>query len=493
MPCPFLAGLKMGHRTGSSPPIGSLRFEAPEDPINNRSAGVQDGSYGKICPQAYTPWQNSHLITAPPGEAESEDCLFLDVVVSKATWDNRCAGKNVPVMVWIHGGGYQIGAKWGTPMTNPIGLLDRSFEDAEGALWIGLNYRLGAFGFLQGDKFSTSGGQTNAGFFDQRKAFDWVQKYIEIFGGDPDRVTAIGESAGGGSILHHITAYGGAKDPIPIQRAIIQSPAFVQRPYKSQGDDSYNILLDAADVSNLTELKELSTYDLQVANKLSQNADIYGNFQFGPGPDGDYVPDLPGTLVAQGRFNKNIPILTAHNTYEANRYTDPAATNDTAFFTYIKLYFPEINQFQLLELAVLYPAIYTGLMPYTTPFERLRLAISEFTFTCNAQFTATALGPALLRKSYSYLFSAGTGFHTVDVPYTYYTSDTSAVASTSLAEMLQGYLTSFAQDGDPNKASLPSFPVYGLASTQRNLNITDTGNIRDPSATARCAFWQTFK
>jgi carboxylesterase type B len=337
-----------------------------------------------------------------------------------------------------------------------------------------------------------------------------VQKYIELFGGDPDQVTAIGESAGGGSIMHHLTAYGGARDPAPISKAIIQSPAFVQRPYKSQGDDSYKILLAAAAVSNLAGLKALSTFDLQVANKLSQKADIYGNFQFGnillsatsrdsrltrtigPGLDGDYVPDLPGTLVSQGKFNK-IPVLTAHNTFEANRYTDPAATNSSAFETYMKLYFPEISRVQLLELSALYPAIYTGLYPYSTPFERLRLALSELTFTCNAYFMATALGPALLRKSFSYLFSVGTGYHTIDVPYTYYTSDTSAVANTTLAKMLQGYLTSFAQNGDPNKAGLPAFPVYGLTSTQRNLNLTDTGVIKDPSATLRCAFWQTFK
>lgn len=126
----------------AAPPIGELRFQAPEDPINNRSAGVQDGKYGKICPQAYTPWQNSALVTAPPGELESEDCLFLDVVVSKDVWDRRCSVSK-PVIVWIHGGGYQIGAKFGTPDSNPLGLLDRSLvDDGEGAIWIGLNYRV---------------------------------------------------------------------------------------------------------------------------------------------------------------------------------------------------------------------------------------------------------------------------------------------------------------------------------------------------------------
>lgn len=126
----------------AAPPVDSLRFQLPQDPVNNRSAGVQDGTYGKICPQSYTPWQNTKLVTAPPGELESEDCLFLDVVVPDQIWNHRCNSSR-PVMVWIHGGGFQIGAKWGGPMTNPLGLQDRSFdEDGEGAIWVGLNYRV---------------------------------------------------------------------------------------------------------------------------------------------------------------------------------------------------------------------------------------------------------------------------------------------------------------------------------------------------------------
>lgn len=130
----------------AAPPVDALRFQLPEDPINNRSAGVQDGTYGKICPQAYTPWQSSALVTAPPGEAESEDCLFLDVVVPETAWTQRCNASR-PVVVWIHGGGFQIGAKWGTPLTNPLGLLDRSFdEDQDGVIWIGLQYRVSQTG-----------------------------------------------------------------------------------------------------------------------------------------------------------------------------------------------------------------------------------------------------------------------------------------------------------------------------------------------------------
>lgn len=126
----------------AAPPLDSLRFQLPEDPVYNRSVGVQDGSYGKTCPQAYAPWQNSSWVTSPPGEDESEDCLFLDVVVPEEVWAQR-SNRTRPVIVWIHGGGYQIGAKWGTPTSNPLGLLDRSFDEGgEGAIWIGIQYRV---------------------------------------------------------------------------------------------------------------------------------------------------------------------------------------------------------------------------------------------------------------------------------------------------------------------------------------------------------------
>lgn len=123
-------------------PVGRLRFRALDNPVSNRSAGIQDGSYGKICPQAYTPWQNRALVIAPPGKHKSEDCLFLGVVVSKDIWDQRCSATR-PLIVWIHGGDFQIGAKYGTANSNPLGLLDRSFMgDGEGVIWVGLNYRV---------------------------------------------------------------------------------------------------------------------------------------------------------------------------------------------------------------------------------------------------------------------------------------------------------------------------------------------------------------
>lgn len=117
------------------------------------------------------------------------------------------------LVVWIYGGGYTGGDKSGINGGSPAGLIHRSNGSI---IYIAINYRLGAFGWLSGPTFQQSG-SANAGLLDQRFALEWVQKYIHLFGGDPNRVTIMGESAGGGSVMHQITAYGGLKGPVPFQ------------------------------------------------------------------------------------------------------------------------------------------------------------------------------------------------------------------------------------------------------------------------------------
>jgi cholinesterase len=229
-------------------------------------------------------------------------------------------------------------------------------------------FQLGAFGWLNGETFAKSG-TPNAGLYDQHMAFEWVQSNIHLFGGDASKVTVMGESAGGGSILHHITAYGGRK--APFSQAVMQSPAFIPNPLKNQSETAFQKFLAAANVTTLEEARQLNSNVLQLASKIAQAEAFYGTFTFGPMPDGDLIPDLPGKLLLEGKFDKSLTILAAHNSNEAGHYTPPTATTSDDFSTYMQLYFPAISSETLAYLSeTLYPPVYNGSQLYSTPFTR---------------------------------------------------------------------------------------------------------------------------
>ncbi|KUJ08106.1 alpha/beta-hydrolase [Mollisia scopiformis] len=472
----------------AAPPLGSLRFSVPHPPLYNRSAGIQNGAYGKICPQGTPIWSNATLATSPPGPTESEDCLFLDVTVSKTTFEKGGAA----VIIWLHGGGYIMRSK--AVGGSPIGILDRSAEHAEGAVFVAVNYRLGAFGWMSGPLFQESG-TPNAGLLDQRRAFEWVQKYIHLFGGDRNSVTVMGESAGAGSILHHITAYGGRQGPgkLPFQQAIVQSPS-IHNPTKSPvlEDQLTRSFLDAAGVVTLNEAKTLSSEVLQMANKEVIASSAFGLYKFQPTVDGDYITDILGISLLRGEFDPTISVISAHNSNEGFVYTDPSATNSSALETYLRILFPLIKSEILTYIStVLYPAIYDGSQPYTTPFSRLDLLISEMMIGCNSRFISTAKG----NQSWNYMFSVPPGHHGADVPYTFFDGTfNDPVTNATVAEMMQRFLVAFVSGGDPNAFlgadGLEGFPRYGEEARVLNFNESFVDVREDTMKNSRCDWWQ---
>ncbi|KAH0541691.1 hypothetical protein FGG08_003854 [Glutinoglossum americanum] len=493
----------------AAPPIGELRFAAPIPPENNRSAGVQDGSYGPMCPQSALPvWEqvsrafitslskgNTNFtppavnFTVPtPDPRESEDCLFLDVLVSKDILKKAGNGTGgAPALVWIHGGAYVVGEK--NLYGNPAGLLRQSGPDSISGsspevIYIALNYRLGAFGWLAGPTLQ-SNGSANVGLLDQRLALEWVQKYIHLFGGDPKRVTVFGESAGGGSIMHQITAYGGIQGDgvVPFQQAIMQSPGFLPLPSLFQQEESFNGFLKFLGVNTIEEARKLPTKDLALASSLMVINATYGTYTWGPVVDGTFVPALPGKLLLQGAFDHSVRVMGLF-------FTDPSITNDAKFTTYFQVHFPSARP-EVLQFiqTTLYPPIFDGSFGYTNPTERLLVAIAEFAFTCNTNFFDRALD----NKTFAYMFSVPPALHGQDVPYTFYNGDgkpTDSVVNATVAFALQKYITDFAKTGNPDGPGLPHFPLYGDKSTVVSLNATTISETRDPVSNLRCEWWQ---
>ncbi|KAK5661966.1 hypothetical protein OQA88_10077 [Cercophora sp. LCS_1] len=160
-------------------------------------------------------------IPVPLFQGGDEDCLFLDVYVPGKALRNPSL--KLPVVVWIFGGAYMFGEKSmpNLPLYDGSGMMGTVDN---GMIFVSMNYRLPTFGWLGGTTVEREG-VPNAGLWDQRAAFQWVRDHIHLLGGDPTKVTAVGESAGAGSIIHHLVGNGGELDPL-LSKAILQSPAF---------------------------------------------------------------------------------------------------------------------------------------------------------------------------------------------------------------------------------------------------------------------------
>ena len=135
----------------------------------------------------------------------------------------------------------------------------------------------------------------------------------------------------------------------------------------------------------------------------------------------------------------------------------------------------------------LYPPVFDGSYGYKDQIQRTALTAAESVFSCNTNYLGRAYG----NQSYNYLFSIPPAIHGQDVPYSFYNGPNPLVIADPIAVALQEYLTGFAESGTPNEPGIvPQFNIYGQGSEVQNLNITGIEEIRDPTANARCLWWQ---
>jgi len=355
---------------------------------------------------------------------------------------------------------------------------------------------LGAFGWLSGETLAANG-TANAGLHDQRFALDWVYKNIHLFGGDGTRVTVMGVSAGGGSIMHQMTAYGGNAGPSPFQQAIVQSPGWVPIIDDTQQEQTLQQFLGILNVSTIEQARQLPTEKLIAANAYQVAKAEWGDFVYGPVVDGTFVPALPGQLLQKGNFDRNINVMVGHNADEGLSFVSPAARNSRWLTTALQEYYPYIRPNVTDYITkVLYPAQYDGSYGYTTPLERAALLFSELNFVCNTDY----INRAYHGQSYAYEFSVPPALHGQDVLYTFYDNgsnylsssvDGLSVTNVTIAEVMQDYFTSFVQAGTPKSSLGPKFPRHGPRAQLINIGNTTIQPMHDPSDNPRCRFWQT--
>merc|ERR1712227_568988 len=291
----------------AEPPVGSLRFKPPK-PISSWIDVLDADKNGPQCLQV------SEFLTED--EESSEDCLTLNVFTNNIGTNGPFRKKSQPVMVWIHGGGFTIGSK-------DLYRMDELLT--EDVVYVAMNYRLAALGFMSFGNDVVSG---NMGLKDQQLAIQWVRYNIHHFGGDPNKITIFGESAGAISVQAHVLSPWNSGI---LSGAIAQSGSFINQHFQPQGSET-KYAMNAASVFGCSEALNENTLDcmqnVDMEERLKDISDpdeaqfdpeIDIKFWFWPVVDkyasNPFIPTDPLEALKTGMFNR-IPYMSGTCTYE---------------------------------------------------------------------------------------------------------------------------------------------------------------------------------
>lgn len=436
------------------PPIGALRWCAPQPPESWSDVRRAD-AFGRRCIQPDRP-SNSISYFGP--EPESEDCLYLNIWTSAPE-----PGAKMPVMLWIHGGGFSIGS-------GALPIFDGEALARRGVVLVTINYRLGGLGFLAHPDLtreSSTGSSGNWGLLDQIAALGWVRDNIEAFGGDPRCVTIFGQSVGSTSINCLMTS-----PPARglFHRAIGESGGSMA-PLGQPGGGSMLTLAAAEEIGtraaaalgchSLEELRALPARQIQLSWPKGA--------EFRPFTivDGVVLPEALYDTFAAGR-QYDVPLLTGANSDEGS--ARPPAANVEEWKRSLQREHGE-DWRRLFET---YGAgADVGRMSrrqgchksfnwtnWTWARQHVRTAGSKVFF-----YHFSHAPPLPPDRTFAEATAGRLGaFHTAEIPYVFGTLDKRdwpwRDADRQLAGTMSSYWVNFAAHGDPNGAGLTSWPVF---------------------------------
>jgi para-nitrobenzyl esterase len=442
----------------AAPPVGNLRWKAPEPAAKWK--GERDATqFGAHCAQGRV---FDDMIFQDSGP--SEDCLFLNVYTPAGA-----GGKSkLPVLFWIHGGGYSGGAS-SEPRHNG------DLLPTKGVVLVTINYRLGVFGFLATADLGQEANGTagNYGLWDMVAALQWVKANIGKFGGDPANVTIFGESAGSfavSTLMASPAARGLFHKAIGESGAAFSSTLPTDALEAREKKDAEWVATLGA--KSLQELRALPTDKILDAMKSK------GAGGFPPVIDGKLLTEPVADTYAAGR-QAHVPLLAGWNRDEASWFAMRAMTAEQWKSMAASL-FPD----RAAEFLQLYPG--------DTDAQALRSAIdygsdSFIAFSTWKWLEAhRATGESPLYRYHFELaappskFHPGSfAFHSDDIEYVFGTLDTRPGAvwrpeDRKLSEQVMNYWTNFAKTGDPNGPGLPEWPKYNKSDSLIRLDSTIT-------------------
>lgn len=281
----------------AAPPVGELRWREPQ-PVQPWRGVYNADRYASECMQILRPHDINHYFGE---EATSEDCLYLNIWAPPGAAPDSKA----PVIVWIYGGGFSIGS---ASMANYGG----ENLAKKGVVYVAIAYRVGALGFMAhpgltaASEHASSG---NYGHLDQIAALHWIQRNIARFGGDPERVTVMGQSAGASSafslqasplahgLFHRIVGMSGGG-----------LRAGVEPQTQQQAERSGLELEKALKVGSLAALRNVPADRIVDAQAEFQLGGTAGTVRFAPNVDAYFMPRTPRAVFADGKQH-DVPLL----------------------------------------------------------------------------------------------------------------------------------------------------------------------------------------